>query len=515
MPPREEANVSASELDDDFDDDLKGRVEAAWRGRRQDPAAAVEAAEVLRDEALRVGDDGARCRALIVAGAGHVALNDYPSALRTLLEALTLVDQVSDQDRARALSETGHVDATLGDTALGLERLLEALEIYERLGNVVGRHATLNRIGIAFYTHGDLDEAQHAYERCLDLEIDDEVTRAGTRNNLAKVLTERGEYEAALEHLRAARDGFEAAGEKRGLGMTFHNAAVVNEGIGDLERVIDQLETSIRLYDEAGHIHGASEARTRLARNLMGDPATQDRARELFERAHADAERLALAHECAAAAEGLVDLHEQRGEADAALRWLRHLRIVERTLFDRESEERLRSLQVRYQLEQAKRDSVTDVLTGLLNRRGLVNSMRDVVGRAMEREDELAVLLFDLDDFKQVNDGFSHTVGDEVLRAVGRILRESTRPTDLTGRYGGEEFVVVLPGCDLAQAHKTGDELRRRIATQDWSRIAEGLVVTTSIGVAALSDVGDSGDLLDAADRALYAAKHAGKDRVH
>jgi diguanylate cyclase (GGDEF)-like protein len=422
---------------------------------------------------------------------------------------------VSDQDRARALSETGHVDATLGDTALGLERLLEALEIYERLGNVVGQHATLNRIGIAFYTHGDLDEAQHAYERCLDLEIDDEVTRAGTRNNLAKVLTERGEYEAALEHLRAARDGFGAAGEKRGLGMTFHNAAVVNEGIGDLERVIDQLETSIRLYDEAGHIHGASEARTRLARNLMGDPATQDRARELFERAHADAERLALAHECAAAAEGLVDLHEQRGEADAALRWLRHLRIVERTLFDRESEERLRSLQVRYQLEQAKRDSVTDVLTGLLNRRGLVNSMRDVVGRAMEREDELAVLLFDLDDFKQVNDGFSHTVGDEVLRAVGRILRESTRPTDLTGRYGGEEFVVVLPGCDLAQAHKTGDELRRRIATQDWSRIAEGLVVTTSIGVAALSDVGDSGDLLDAADRALYAAKHAGKDRVH
>jgi hypothetical protein len=104
---------------------------------------------------------------------------------------------------------------------------------------------------------------------------------------------------------------------------------------------------------------------------------------------------------------------------------------------------------------------------------------------------------------------------NEVLRAVGRILRESTRPSDLTARYGGEEFVVVLPGCDVAQAHKTGDSLRQRIATEDWSRIAGGLQITTSIGVATLADVGDPGDLLDAADRALYAAKHAGKDRVH
>jgi len=499
--------VSAKELD--------GRIEAAWEGRRLDPAATVEAAEALRDEALRNGDDAALCRALIAAGGGHVVLNDYPSALRALLEALTLVEEAGEQDRARALSEAGYVDAMLGDTALGLERLMEALEIYERLGHVAGQLSTLNRIGVVFYGHGDLDEAQHAYESCLELAVEDELTLAGIRNNLAKVLTDRGEHEAALEHLRAARAGFEANDEDRGLGMTFHNAAVVNEHLADLDRVIDQLETAIELYDRVGHHHGASEARTRLARHLMADPTRQDRARELLVHAHEDAERLALAHECARAAEGLVDLHEQRGEAEQALEWLRHLRGVERTLFDRESEQRLRSLQVRYQLEQAKRDSVTDLLTGLLNRRGLENAMRDAVVRAEQAEGELAVLLFDLDDFKQVNDGFSHTIGDEVLRALGRLLRESTRPTDLCARYGGEEFVVVLSGCDLQQAHRTGDALRDRIASHDWAAIAPGLTVTTSIGVAVLSDVGDSRALLDAADRALYAAKHAGKDRVH
>lgn len=496
-------------------DDLYSRIEAAWVLRREDPAEAVEVAELLRDEALDVGDEPARARALIAAGAAHVLLGDYPSALRTLLEALTLTEHLDDLGRARALSEAGHVDATLGDTALGLERLLAALELYERLEDDQGQASTLNRIGVNFYAHNDLDEAQEAYERSLALATEDEIVRAGIRNNLAKVLTARGQYERALEHLRAARDGFEAADEKRGLGMTFHNAAVVNEHIGDVERIVDQLETAIDLYDQAGHLHGSCESRTRLARNLMATGGDTERALELLDRSYADAERLALAHECASAAEALVDLHEQLGDPESALRWLRRLRTVERNLFDHGSEQRFRSLQVRYQLEQARRDSVTDVLTGLLNRRGLDRSLPGMVERARSEGQEIAVLLFDLDDFKQVNDGFSHTIGDEVLRAIGGILRASTRATDLCARYGGEEFVVALQGCDLEHAHKSADDLRNRIASQDWSRIAEHLRVTTSAGVALLSDVADPKDLLDAADRALYGAKHAGKDRVH
>ncbi len=495
--------------------DLDSRIEAAWEQRRSDPTAAVEAAELLRDEALDVGDESARARALIAAGAAHVVLSDYPSALRTLLEALTLTDHLDDLNRARALSEAGHVDSMLGDTALGLQRLLEALEIYERIEDLHGQAGTLNRIGVSFYSHKDFNEAQESYERSLELITDDEVVRAGIRNNLAKVLTERGRYEEALEHLRAARDGFEASNEKRGLGMTFHNAAVVNEHIGDVERIIDQLETAIDLYDQGGHPHGSCESRTRLARNLMSSGGDTDRALELLERAYADAERLALAHECATAAEALVDLHEDLGDPEAALGWLRRLRTVERHLFNQDSEQRFRSLQVRYQLEQARRDSVTDMLTGLLNRRGLDRSMTEIVARAEQEGQEVAILLFDLDDFKQVNDGFSHTIGDEVLRAIGRILRASTRATDLCARYGGEEFVVALQDCDAEQARKTADDLRNRIASQDWSRIADGLQITTSAGVAMLSQVADPQDLLDAADRALYGAKHAGKDRVH
>jgi diguanylate cyclase (GGDEF)-like protein len=494
--------------------DVDPRIEGAWALRRSDPVTAVEQAEVLRDEALERGDDATRCRALTVAGAGHVALSDYPSALRALLEAAALIDAVGDRDRARAQAELGYLETILGDTAVGLERLMEALEIHERLGDDVGRAATLNRIGVAFFSHGDLDEAQHAYEQSLELIGDDEVVRAGTCNNLAKVLTERGEYETALEHLRAARDGFEAAGEGRGLGMTFHNAAVVNERLGNLERMEDQLETAIDLYDRAGHVHGACESRTHLARHLIARGTQPQRALALLERAHDDAERVGLPHECAKAAEGLVDAHEQLDQADQGLSWLRHVRDVERRLFDRASEQRLRSLQVRYQLERLERDSITDALTELLNRRGLDRVLRDSVAHAHASGTDLAVLLLDLDDFKQINDRFSHTVGDEVLRELGVLLRERTRPTDLCARFGGEEFVVALPACDLDKARKVADSLRHRIADHDWSRIASGLEVTASIGVAVLSSVADLASLLDAADRALYDAKEAGKDRV-
>lgn len=494
--------------------DLRERLRAAWDARRSDPAGTVEQAEQLRDLALADGDDAARCQALTIAGAAHVLRNDYPSALRALLEAVSLLDAVDDDQRVRTLSEAGYVDVMLGDHAAGLERLLEALVVAERCGDRNAQASVHNRIGVAFYDHGDLQEARHAYERSLALGTD-ELVRAGVHNNLAKVLTEQGAYEDALRHLRVARETFAAAGEPRGLAMTFQNAAVVNQQLGEDARVRDQLTTAIRAYDEAGHPHGACEARTVLARHLAGDGAdARDDALTLARRAYDDGQRLGLTMTCVAAAEVLVDLYEAHGELREALDTLRRLRAMERSWYDQDSEQRLRSLQVRYQLERLERDNITDALTELLNRRGLDRALGDAVARARHDGTDLAVLMFDLDDFKQVNDRFSHTVGDDVLRRVAGILRDNTRPTDLCARFGGEEFVVVLPDCDLDQARKVADQLRGDIARHDWSTIAAGLQVTSSVGAAVLGQAPDAAALLQASDRALYAAKHAGKDRV-
>ncbi len=496
------------------DADLSSRFADAWRGRHQDPRATLEVAEGLRDEATAAGDDLSVGRALTLAGACHVALNDYPAALRALTEARSLLADGPLEDLARAQVEAGHLNVLIGDHPGGTELLLEALTAYEQLDDRPGQAFTLNRIGIAFYDHGELDDAEHAYARALALTSqDDEVVAAGLHNNLAKVQTARGGYDQALTHLRAARTTFTALDEQRGLAMTLHNAGVVYESTGDVARAAELYAESIDRYARAGHEHGACEARTRLARLRMGDGQLVDATRLLTE-AYEQAERLGVAREQARAAEVLVELHEQRGDLAEALQWAKRLRTVERRSFDHDSEQRLRSLQVRFQLDQVVRDSITDALTGILNRRGLDRALEDRVAAARETGEPLALILLDLDDFKVINDRHSHSVGDEVLRDVGEALRSRSRPTDVCARYGGEEFVVALPGCDHDDAHAVAATLGEAIRSLQWDHLDPQLQVTASAGIAMLAEGMDAHGLLAAADRALYEAKSRGKDQV-
>ena len=487
----------------------------AWQDRRADPEGALQAARQVAATAASDGDDLLLGRALTVEGACLVACNEYEAGLRALLAALPRLQDAAPPALAMALAEVGHVECVLGDPSSGLDHLLEALALSEQIGDRAGAAATLNRIGIAFLALGELDDARRSFERCLALHehLDDGVAEAGARNNLAKVATRQGDHGAALDHLAAARRGFEAAAEPRGVAMTDHNTALVHVATGDAAAARPLLEHAIDGYLAAGHPHGAVEARTDFARLL--DPDEPERALAMFELAHTEAERLALPRECAAAAEALADLHRQRDEPTTALAWLLHLRQVERQLFDQTSDRRLRALQVRHQLEQLQRDSVTDMLTGLLNRRGLERVLEQAALRRRSADEPVSVVLLDIDDFKLVNDRLSHAVGDEVLRRLGTVLRETVRPEDVCARLGGEEFVVVLAGCELAGAHRVADDLRGAIAGSDhWAALDPALQVTVSVGVAALGTGPGVSEMLAPADRALYAAKDAGKNQV-
>jgi diguanylate cyclase (GGDEF)-like protein len=157
------------------------------------------------------------------------------------------------------------------------------------------------------------------------------------------------------------------------------------------------------------------------------------------------------------------------------------------------------------ELETASR---TDALTGLHNRRHLEEQLQ----RLAAAGGRLAVLLCDIDRFKQVNDTRGHAAGDEVLRAVAGRLRGVTRPGDLPGRWGGEEFLVVLPGTGPAEAQAQGERVRQAIAATPVP-LDEPVAVTASIGAAAGVEDGWEG-LVRRADTGMYAAKEGGRDRV-
>jgi diguanylate cyclase (GGDEF)-like protein len=160
--------------------------------------------------------------------------------------------------------------------------------------------------------------------------------------------------------------------------------------------------------------------------------------------------------------------------------------------------------------------SITDLVTGLRTRRYVSEFLSVELLRAARYKTSLAVLLLDLDYFKSVNDTYGHKAGDLVLQQVGERLRESLRGTDLAGRFGGEEFLVVLPQTDLAGACVLGERIRQSIAEAPFD-VASGapIGVTVSVGASALCESLQTAEqLIEAADVALYEAKDAGRDRV-
>jgi len=163
----------------------------------------------------------------------------------------------------------------------------------------------------------------------------------------------------------------------------------------------------------------------------------------------------------------------------------------------------------RWTEEQASEARV-DSLTGLANRRALEEVLAAEISRAQRFSHELAVVLLDLDRFKEINDSFGHAAGDVMLREVSRLLTSLARQGDTVARWGGEEFVVVLPETDLAGAHRFAERLRRTIEAQSVG----DMQTSTSCGVATMLPEDNVEELLRAADQALYQAKTNGRNRT-
>jgi two-component system cell cycle response regulator len=161
--------------------------------------------------------------------------------------------------------------------------------------------------------------------------------------------------------------------------------------------------------------------------------------------------------------------------------------------------------------------AITDALTGLHNRRYMESHLATLAEQGSARGKPLALMLLDIDYFKSINDTFGHDAGDDVLREFATRVRKSIRGIDLACRYGGEEFVVVMPETDLHVASAVAERLRRSIAGEPFviSKATRRIEVTISIGLTTLEHNAESvADVMKRADNALYRAKHEGRNRV-
>ena len=157
-----------------------------------------------------------------------------------------------------------------------------------------------------------------------------------------------------------------------------------------------------------------------------------------------------------------------------------------------------------------------DVLTGIWNRGGVLDLLHRELERAARAKTSTSVLMLDLDHFKKINDTYGHLTGDVVLREVAKRITQSVRSYDLVGRYGGEEFLVVLPVCGNTEVEQSANRIRLAVASAPILVGSSEVLATVSIGATVVegSASGSESEMLSTADTALYKAKNAGRNRV-
>jgi diguanylate cyclase (GGDEF)-like protein len=163
------------------------------------------------------------------------------------------------------------------------------------------------------------------------------------------------------------------------------------------------------------------------------------------------------------------------------------------------------------QFSQVQQQAITDYLTGIYNRRQLFYLGELEFKRARRFQRPLSAIMLDIDHFKQINDTYGHAQGDQVLKALVQFIKVRLREFDIFGRYGGEEFVLVLPGANMLNARNVAYRLRKGVQENPMAEVS----ITISLGVTELSEAfPDFPALIHQADTAMYEAKRAGRNRV-
>ncbi len=273
----------------------------------------------------------------------------------------------------------------------------------------------------------------------------------------------------------------------------------------DLEQIYETYLSQIKITDRidkvGARVIGEIDDVMKLINDALGMSASYD------DRLSGATQKLAVAQhrdQFKAIVESLVKSTRQMGDTNKALE--------ERLTL---SKTEISNLQ--QSLEAIRAESLTDPLTGLGNRKYFDRSIEMAVQNALANGEPLSLLMFDIDHFKSFNDSYGHLTGDQVLRLVGVSLKQTIKGQDITARYGGDEFAVVLPNTALRQALTVADHIRGAVMAKELKKKSTGEIlgrVTVSVGASMLKPDDDTHSLLERADACLYAAKRNGRNRV-
>lgn len=378
-----------------------------------------------------------------------------------------------------------------GELAAALQEYRRALELDTSLGNAAGKAQSARAIGALLVRLGRADEALPWIERALThfSEVDDADNVARTRLARAAALRALGRLRETVIDLEFAERHFRAGANPRQLARVHASQADVHAALGDWKRAYEASAAHRQVQDEL-------DRRAREQQTM--------RLRVQFDTARKEQENRALLIENAHRGEALRNAERVRSLQRLAILLGATLLILLAAM----------ALQQVNRGRRLKLLAMTDELTGLPNRRHILEFFERALRAAREQGGALSVIAFDVDHFKRVNDRHGHHGGDRALQRIAQVAQASLPEGARVGRMGGEEFLAVLPGVDAASAMAAAERLRLAVAEADLDGRRMEERITVSLGVVAAGPDDDSEALLKRADGALYRAKREGRDRA-
>ncbi len=494
---------------------------------RRDPAAAYEVVLTMLAPDRVPDDDVLVHRLLLVRADVEARRGQIEVSARVMRDVLAWASDLGHGFlQARSHRLLSGLFLRLGDSALALEHAVSSVELLDRRERPGIRSDHLLGLATALSACGSFIDARRRFEEAIGLaEAAGNVDlRLAALNNLAYTEYRAGrsaEAVGAAERVRsvaAAHDfplGFE---ELDTIACAYLLAGRLDEAEQILRPVRDGVPVGAPTDYDGVVIALLTLVRVQRLRGASTQAQhTLDRCRVLC------ADRQLSALDVQAQREQ-AELHAAAGRYRDAFEVFAAFHEASEALDSADRQARARTLQVLFDANEARRDSERfrelaelDPLTGLRNRRFVDARLSAQLSSATELGTPLTVALLDLDHFKDVNDTQSHDVGDEVLCLVARQLEKCVVgvPDAVAARMGGEEFLLILPGSDQDGAGQLLEHVRWTVASHDWDDLTAGVPVTVSIGSAtAPRDGTDRSVLLRRADRNLYAAKRAGRNRV-
>lgn len=483
-------------------------------------------------------------RSLNTLGIIYGQSGDLTGALKTFLHAYKLCEEIGDKEaEANALNNLAIIYVSFADYSTALEYYLKGLHLYRELKSQQGEVKTLQNVGVVYFELGSYQKALEYFTDSLNIlkTIDDEHTYALTLANIGRTLQKLNDHEQALQCQYESLKIMQRLQDKSGVSYALDEIGRTHLDLGNTQEAETHLRQSLEIKHDIGDRKGQAETSLHLG-TLFNKQKDFDRAAAVLHTALTTAEAISAKAEVCRAHEGLAQVFKNKGDFETAFKHLDSYTHIKDEMFNAASDQRFQALRVGYEVEQTEkeaeiyrlrsvelarmndqlqllterleRQAKEDPLTSLYNRRHFDTVLEEAYLKSYRYGNPMSVMICDIDNFKRVNDTFSHAVGDEVLIRIAEIFKDTVRASDTVARYGGEEFVVLYPETSAATALPVCERIRLAVENYPWHEIHPDLAVTISIGVCDDTTLGSGETMIARADDKLYEVKRNGKNHI-